>query len=99
MSGGALDYRDSALTDLQDMIAREIGYMEYGSNYTAYKYNEKTLVYMKSIVEELERLAKAIHSLEWFLSGDTSEEEFINDYESLYQKREESKTEEYKKLL
>lgn len=94
MSGGALDYKDSALTDLQDMIAREIGYIEYGSNYTAYQYNEKTLTYMKSIVEELERLAKVIHSLEWFLSGDTSEEDFISDYENLYQKREESKAEE-----
>ena len=94
MSGGAFDYKDSALTDLQDMIAREIGYIEYGSNYTGHQYNENTLVYMKSIVEELERLAKAIHSLEWFLSGDTSEEDFINDYESLYQKRDESKTEE-----
>lgn len=90
MSGGALNYKDSALTELQDMIAREIGYMEYGSNYTNYQYNEKTLVYMKSIVEELERLAKAIHSLEWFLSGDTSEEEFISDYENLYQKQAES---------
>ncbi len=93
MSGGALDYKDSALTELQDMIAREIGYIEYGSNYTGHQYNEKTLVYMKSIVEELERLAKTIHSLEWFLSGDTSEEEFISDYESLYQKKAESKTE------
>lgn len=92
MSGGALDYKDSALTELQDMIAREIGYIEYGSNYTSYQYNEKTLVYMKSIVEDLEKLAKAIHSLEWFLSGDTSEEDFICEYENLYQKQAESNT-------
>ena len=84
MSGGAFDYRDSALTDLQDMIAREIGYLQYGSNYTEYKYNTKTIEYMKNIVHDLERLSKVIHSLDWFVSGDTSEESFISDYENLY---------------
>lgn len=84
MSGGAFDYRDSALTDIQDMIAREIGYMEYGSNYTDYQYNAKTFKYMKAIVRDLERLSKAIHSLDWFISGDTNEEKFISDYEKLY---------------
>lgn len=84
MSGGAFDYRDSALTDIQDMIAREIGYMEYGSNYTEYKYKDKTLDYMKAIIQDLERLSKAIHSLDWFVSGDTSEEKFISDYEEIY---------------
>lgn len=84
MSGGAFDYRDSALSDLQDMIAREIGYIQYGSNCTDYQYNEKTIKYMKSIVRDLERLSKVIHSLDWFISGDTDEEKFILDYENLY---------------
>lgn len=84
MSGGAFDYRDSVLTDLQDMVAREIGYMEYGSNYTEYQYKDKTFKYMKAIVRDLERLSKVIHSLDWFISGDTSEEKFISDYENLY---------------
>lgn len=83
MSGGAFDYRDSALSDLQDMIAREIGYIQYGSNYTDYQ-NEKTVKYMKNIVCDLERLSKVIHSLDWFISGDTDEEKFISDYENLY---------------
>lgn len=87
MSGGAFDYRDSALTDLQDMIAREIGYIQYGSNYSDYKYNEKTVEYMKNIAHDLERLSKVIHSLDWFISGDTSEEKFISDYENLYMEK------------
>lgn len=87
MSGGAFDYRDNVLTDLQDMIAREIGYMQYGSNYTDYKYNEKTVEYMKNIVHDLERLSKVIHSLDWFISGDTNEEKFISDYENLYMEK------------
>lgn len=84
MSGGAFDYRDSVLTDLQDMVAREIGYTEYGSNYTEYEYNQKTLKYMKAICSDLGKLAKAMHSLDWFVSGDTSEEKFISDYEAIY---------------
>lgn len=87
MSGGAFDYRDSVLTDLQDMIAREIGYIQYGSNYSDYKYNEKTVEYMKNIAHDLERLSKVVHSLDWFISGDTSEEKFISDYESLYMEK------------
>lgn len=87
MSGGAFDYRDSVLSDLQDMIAREIGYIKYGSNYTEYKYNPKTVEYMKNIVHDLERLSEVIHSLDWFISGDTSEEKFISDYERLYMEK------------
>jgi hypothetical protein len=87
MSGGAFDYRDSALTDLQDMIAREIGYIQYGSNYTDYQYNEKIVEYMKNIVFDLERLSKVIHSLDWFISGDTGEDDFISDYENLYMEK------------
>lgn len=85
MSGGAFDYRDSVLTDLQDMIAREIGYIKYGSNSSCVdNYNPKTVEYMKNIAHDLERLSKVIHSLDWFISGDTSEESFISDYENLY---------------
>lgn len=87
MSGGAFDYRDNVLTDLQDMLAREIGFMEYGSNYTDYKYNEKTIRYMKTMARDLERLTKAMHSLDWFISGDTNEENFVSDYEKLYMER------------
>ena len=89
MSGGAFDYRDSILSDLQDMIAREIGYIQYGSNYTNYQYKEKTVEYMKTIVKDLGRLSKVIHSLDWFLSGDTSEEEFISEYEDTYNESKE----------
>lgn len=88
MSGGAFDYRDSVLTDLQDMIAREIGYIKYGSNSSCVdNYSQKTVDYMKNIARDLERLSKVVHSLDWFISGDTSEEKFITDYESVYMEK------------
>lgn len=86
MSGGAFDYRDSELNDLQGMVAKEIGYIEYCANDSEYEYNPKTLEYMKAICRDLGKLAKAMHSLDWFVSGDTSEETFISDYENLYMK-------------
>ena len=85
MSGGAFDYRDNELNSLQGMVAKEIGYIEYCANDSdEYAYNPKTLTYMKLICEDLGKLAKVMHSLDWFISGDTSEEKFISDYEKIY---------------
>jgi len=85
MSGGTFDYRDSELNYLQGKVAKEIGYIEYCANDSdEYGYNPKTLTYMKLICEDLGKLAKAMHSLDWFISGDTSEEKFISDYEKIY---------------
>ena len=85
MSGGAFDYRDNVLFDLKDMVAREIGLYEYGgSDEEYYKPKDpRTLTYMKLICEELGKLGKALHSLDWYLSGDTGEEKFIKDYETI----------------
>jgi len=84
MSGGAFDYRDNVLFDLKDMIAREIGLYEYGCADESYKPKDsRTLTYMKLICEDLGKLGQVLHSLDWYLSGDTDEEKFINDYETI----------------
>lgn len=84
MSGGAFDYRDNALFDLKDMVAREIGLYEYGCADESYKPKDsRTLTYMKLICEDLGKLGNILHSLDWYLSGDTSEDEFIKDYEKI----------------
>lgn len=84
MSGGAFDYRDNVLFDLKDMVAREIGLYEYGCADESYKPKDsRTLTYMKLICEELGKLGQVLHSLDWYLSGDTSEEDFIKDYEQI----------------
>lgn len=84
MSGGAFDYRDNVLFDLKDMVAREIGLYEYGCADDSYKPKDpRTLTYMKLICEELGKLGQVLHSLDWYISGDTSEEKFIADYETI----------------
>ena len=84
MSGGHFDYRESELTCLQGMVAKEIGYIEYCANDNEYEYKPKVLEYMKAICRDLGKLAKAMHSLDYFVSGDTSEEKFISDYKDIY---------------
>lgn len=85
MSGGAFDYRDNVLFDLKDMVAREIGYYQYGCADESYKPKDaRTLSYMMDICEDLGRLGQVLHSLDWYLSGDTSEGEFIKDYEKIH---------------
>lgn len=84
MSGGHFEYKESELDDLQGMVAKEIGYIEYCANDSEYEYNPKTLKYMKAICGDLGRLAKVIRSLDLFVSNDTGEEKFISEYERLY---------------
>ena len=84
MSGGTFDYRDNVLFELKDMIAREIGLYEYGCTDESYRPKDpRTLKYMKQVCETLGVLGKVMHSLDWYLSGDTSEENFIEDYDNL----------------
>lgn len=84
MSGGAFDYRDNVLFDLKDMVAREIGLYEYGCADESYKPKDsRTLTYMKLICEDLGKLGQVLHSLDWYLSGDTGEDDFIRDYEKI----------------
>lgn len=82
MSGGAFNYSDSALFELKDMVAREIGLYEYGCADESYKPQDpRTLTYMKLICENLGKLGNIMHSLDLYLSGDTGEEKFITDFE------------------
>lgn len=84
MSGGAFDYRDNVLFELKDSIAREIGLFEYGgSDEEFYKPKDpRTLKYMKKICRDLGKLGNIMHALDWYISGDTSEADFIEEYET-----------------
>ena len=89
MSGGAFDYKDNTLFELKDDLAKEIGLAEYGCrNVGCNDYSPKTIKYMKVLCNDLGNIADIMHSLDWFLSGDTSEEQFIADFEKLYYGKE-----------
>ena len=85
MSGGSFNYRDNILFELKDSVAREIGLFEYGgSDEEFYKPKDpRTLIYMKKICKDLGKLGAVIHALDWYISGDTGEEDFITEYETI----------------
>lgn len=91
MSSGAFEYKYNELNHLQGMVAKEIGYIEYCANDDEYPYNPKTIEYMKAICSDLGKLAKVIRALDYFVSGDTSEEKFISEYEKLYKETHDGK--------
>lgn len=93
MSGGAFDYRDNVLFDLKDMVAREIGLYEYGGSDDEYykPKDPRTLKYMKTVCQALGNIGKVLHSLDWYISGDTSEEDFIKDFEQFIYDTKENK--------
>jgi hypothetical protein len=43
---------------------------------------------MKMICDNLSKLANVLHSLDWYLSGDTGEDEFISEFESYLNTKE-----------
>ena len=85
MSCGSFDYRESELNYLRVRVAEEIGYIEH-CYCDEHSYNPKTIEYMKAICNDLGKLAKVLHSLDYFVSGDSCEETFISSYEEVYNK-------------
>ena len=85
MSGGSFNYMESELNYLKGLVAKEIGYIEHCYD-DEHSYNPKTIEYMKAICNDLGKLAKVLHSLDYFVSSDTCEERFISDYEKVYNK-------------
>ena len=85
MSGGSFEYKENELNYLRAIVAKEIGYIEHCYD-DEHSYNPKTIEYMKAICNDIGKLAKVMKSLDRFVSGDTFEEEFISDYEKVYNK-------------
>ena len=82
MSGGSYDYADgkirSIISDIDEHIRSSKDYqreMKYGeSTYTGI---EKEVKDVKKILNDVSEL---IHELEWYTSGDTGKDDFLNAY-------------------
>lgn len=72
MSGGYFEYKDFILGELADRIAPDTD-----------EQTELTEQYRRGIAQELRKLCKALHSYDWYISDDTSEEAFIEDMKRL----------------
>lgn len=95
MSGGHFDYEDQRLTQCIDQLKKDLRKAkkavkpdsEYDTYYFHYE-SKETFQFVKKLIKKAERLRKALHEYDWFVSGDTDEEFFLEKYKEIYQKKD-----------
>lgn len=93
MSGGRFDYRDSSLDDIASELEADI---EENDNVETGEWNEpgyvregnhssvRTIKYMRMMVDDLHRLSDLLHAYDWYVSGDTGEDDFLEKADEIY---------------
>lgn len=81
MSGGHFEYKQHHMLDIADEINRLITHNgkidEYGC---VFNFNPETVKILKKTAKELTKLEEKVHDIDWFVSGDTGEEDFIKKH-------------------
>jgi hypothetical protein len=84
MSGGHFDYRQSYLGYIAEQLEEDIKYndVEYDSSekddeHCGYQLQPETIEYMKMMVAELYKLKELLREYDYAVSGDTSEQSFL----------------------
>lgn len=93
MSGGRFDYNDGYLDDIASELECDIetnDNVEHG-NWNSPDYvregnhsSERTVHFMRRMVNDLHRLGELLHAYDWYVCGDTNEEDFIECAEKIY---------------
>ena len=104
MSGGHFDYQDYRIQDMMDKIEEDIEYndkeyifdeamreesTEEGYHY-GYQHSPQTLDILKRLLKDLKKVKNVLHFYDWYISGDTCEETFI-EKASVYYKPKKTK--------
>ena len=71
MSAGFFDYKQSCIDDIID----ELEELELG------EHPESVLLKIKSSIKTLKKAYVYVNNLDWYLSGDTNEEQFLKELE------------------
>lgn len=92
MSGGHFDYQDNYLGYIAEQIEQDIEFndVEYESSKTSdspygFQYQPETIAYMKIMVEELYKLRDLLREYDLAVSGDASEQRFLEKARAVYQ--------------
>ena len=103
MSGGYFDYQDYRLQDMMDKIEEDIEYndkeyifdkaMREECTEEGYHHSPQTLDILKRLLKDLKKVKDVLHFYDWYVSGDTCEETFIEKASKYYKpkKTKESK--------
>jgi hypothetical protein len=96
MSGGHFDYRQSYLGYIAEQLEEDIEYndVEYDSSkmdddHYGYQLQPETIGYMKIMVKELYKLKELLREYDYAVSGDTSEQSFLEAARLVYGARQE----------
>lgn len=86
MSGGHFNHNEYILEDLSNAVAMCLGQMEHiGSYIDSDELRNDIVAYTKRLCDDLQRLYKAVKVLDYYVSGDTGEETFIEEMRTIYE--------------
>jgi hypothetical protein len=93
MSGGHFDYRESYLGYIAEQLERDIecNDVEYDSSKPidtpyGFQHQPETIEYLKKMVDQLQRLQELLHEYDYAVSGDSSEERFLEKARMIYRR-------------
>lgn len=97
MSGGHFDYKDCELDDMMDIIKHDIKYNDVEWNYNTetgesvddygFQHSPETLSILKRLLKDMKKVMDVLHYYDWYVSGDTCEETFLEDASKYYKHR------------
>jgi hypothetical protein len=95
MSGGHFDYQESYLGYMAEQLEQDIEYndVEYDISKSedashGFQHQPETIGFMKNMVKELYKLKELLREYDLAVSGDTSEQSFLEKARSVYRSGE-----------
>lgn len=91
MSGGHFDYQENYLGYIAEQLEHDIEFndVEYDSSKSidkpyGFQHQLETIEYLKTMVDDLNRLKELLHEYDYAVSGDSSIERFIEKARAVY---------------
>lgn len=85
MSGGHFNGQEYAVKDLANEVAMCLGRMEHTEDYISVEeVKDSVIEYTRKLCDDLKRSYRALRQLDYYVSGDTCEETFIDEMKTIY---------------
>ena len=89
MSGGHFDYKDNRICDFIERIEDDIRLDDINDS----PFKDEIIRVAKLLIRDLHKVKDVLHSYDWFMSGDTGEEYFLNEAHKYYKPKKEKRDE------
>lgn len=93
MSGGHFDYQEAYLGYVAEQLQRDIEFndIEYDSSKPidtphGFQLEPETIKYLKTMVDQLQKLHELLHAYDYAVSSDTKQELFLEKARAFYQR-------------